>query len=139
MVANDEDKHDEFDPEYSQGPYDPYHYHVGSKRPGGFSTDGYKTKGFSTRARMENSLGELTRKFIMLIRDSKDNMSVDLNEAAIQLNVQKRRIYDITNVLEGIGLIEKTIKNKIRWKGADINDLEMFNKDKKQPNFQEKM
>jgi len=33
------------------------------------------------------------------------------------LEVQKRRIYDITNVLEGIGLIEKTIKNKIRWKG----------------------
>ena len=32
--------------------------------------------------------------------------------------MQKRRIYDITNVLEGIGLIEKTIKNKIRWKGT---------------------
>ena len=31
---------------------------------------------------MENSLGELTRKFIMLIRESKDNMSVDLNIAA---------------------------------------------------------
>lgn len=33
--------------------------------------------------------------------------------------MQKRRIYDITNVLEGIGLIEKTIKNKIRWKGLE--------------------
>ena len=32
------------------------------------------------------------------------------------LQVQKRRIYDITNVLEGIGLIEKTSKNHIRWK-----------------------
>ena len=79
-----------------------------------------------SRARLENSLGELTRKFIQLIRDSKDNLSVDLNEAAGQLNVQKRRIYDITNVLEGIGLIEKTIKNKIRWKGGEINDLEIF-------------
>lgn len=39
------------------------------------------------RARMESSLGELTRKFIQLIRDSKDNLSVDLNEAAGQLNV----------------------------------------------------
>ena len=29
---------------------------------------------------------------------------------------QKRRIYDITNVLEGIGLIEKETKNTIRWK-----------------------
>ncbi len=29
---------------------------------------------------------------------------------------QKRRIYDITNVLEGIGLIEKKTKNAIQWK-----------------------
>ncbi|PWZ17570.1 Purple acid phosphatase 3 [Zea mays] len=36
-----------------------------------------------------------------------------------QQMVQKRRIYDITNVLEGIGLIEKKLKNNIRWKGVD--------------------
>ncbi|KAH7438025.1 hypothetical protein KP509_05G101500 [Ceratopteris richardii] len=36
-----------------------------------------------------------------------------------QSQVQKRRIYDITNVLEGIGLIEKKFKNKVCWKGAD--------------------
>lgn len=29
---------------------------------------------------------------------------------------QKRRIYDITNVLEGIDLIEKKSKNSIQWK-----------------------
>ena len=32
---------------------------------------------------------------------------LDLNKAAEALEVQKRRIYDITNVLEGIYLIEK--------------------------------
>lgn len=38
-------------------------------------------------------------------------------QAADILNVkQKRRIYDITNVLEGIGLIEKKSKNSIQWK-----------------------
>ena len=36
----------------------------------------------------------------------------------IALQVQKRRIYDITNVLEGIGLIEKKSKNNIQWRGA---------------------
>lgn len=39
---------------------------------------------------------------------------LDLNQAAKALNVQKRRIYDITNVLEGIGLIEKRSKNNIQ-------------------------
>jgi len=32
---------------------------------------------------------------------------------------QKRRIYDIPNVLEGIGLIIKDSTNMIRWKGAE--------------------
>lgn len=29
---------------------------------------------------------------------------------------QKRRIYDITNVMEGIGLIRKKSKNVVQWK-----------------------
>ena len=41
-----------------------------------------------------------------------------MNEAVKELHVQKRRIYDITNVLEGIGYIEKPSKNKIRWVGT---------------------
>uniref|UniRef100_A0A1I8FTE3 E2F_TDP domain-containing protein n=1 Tax=Macrostomum lignano TaxID=282301 RepID=A0A1I8FTE3_9PLAT len=46
---------------------------------------------------------------------------LDLKAAAEYLRVgQKRRIYDITNVLEGIGLIEKRSKNCVQWKGAKI-------------------
>lgn len=51
-----------------------------------------------------------------MIKDAKDQ-SVDLNEAASMLKVQKRRIYDITNVMQGLGFIEKSIKNKVKWKG----------------------
>lgn len=44
-------------------------------------------------------------------------LSVPPLQAADTLAVrQKRRIYDITNVLEGIGLIEKKSKNSIQWK-----------------------
>ena len=45
---------------------------------------------------------------------------VDLNVAAATLNVQKRRIYDITNVLEGIGYIEKVGKNNVRCKKLPV-------------------
>ena len=50
--------------------------------------------------RQDNSLGVLTKKFVNLIKSSPDH-TIDLNEAVKELNVQKRRIYDITNVLEG--------------------------------------
>lgn len=36
--------------------------------------------------------------------------------------MQKRRIYDITNVLEGVGLLSKTFKNKIKWVGAPFSN-----------------
>ncbi|XP_057778352.1 transcription factor E2FA-like isoform X2 [Salvia miltiorrhiza] len=68
--------------------------------------------------RYDSSLSLLTKKFIALIKHAEDG-ELDLNKAADTLQVQKRRIYDITNVLEGIGLIEKKLKNRIHWKGLD--------------------
>ena len=67
------------------------------------------------RARYDTSLGILTKKFVGLLTSSPDGV-LDLNQAAVILEVQKRRIYDITNVLEGIGLIQKKSKNNIQWK-----------------------
>lgn len=69
------------------------------------------------RTRYETSLGQLTRKFISLLQQSKDG-SINLNEASGILQVQKRRIYDITNVLEGVGLLHKTYKNNIQLRGG---------------------
>ncbi|KAI8082753.1 E2F/DP family winged-helix DNA-binding domain-containing protein [Halteromyces radiatus] len=70
----------------------------------------------SQSSRYDSSLGLLTKKFISLLRSSRHG-DLDLNSAAAQLKVQKRRIYDITNVLEGIRLIEKNSKNHVRWIG----------------------
>ncbi|CAH8441229.1 unnamed protein product [Schistosoma guineensis] len=68
--------------------------------------------------RHEKSLGLLTEKFVQLLKEAPDGI-LDLKMAADFLAVrQKRRIYDITNVLEGIGLIEKRTKNSIQWKGG---------------------
>jgi hypothetical protein len=54
--------------------------------------------------RKVNGLVELTKKFISLLVSS-SLKCIDLNQAMKLLKVQKRRIYDITNVLEGINLI----------------------------------
>ncbi|CAM4502439.1 unnamed protein product [Caretta caretta] len=70
----------------------------------------------SSSSRHEKSLGLLTTKFVSLLQEAKDGV-LDLKAAADTLAVrQKRRIYDITNVLEGIDLIEKKSKNSIQWK-----------------------
>jgi hypothetical protein len=64
--------------------------------------------------RYDTSLGLLTKKFMDLLKESPEGV-VDLNECSQKLQVQKRRIYDITNVLEGIGILEKKSKNQIQW------------------------
>ena len=64
----------------------------------------------------QNGLVDLTKKFIELLQTA-ENQILDLNTAVKDLDVAKRRIYDITNVLEGIGLIRKVGKNNIQWKG----------------------
>ncbi|NWR62397.1 E2F1 factor, partial [Bucorvus abyssinicus] len=68
------------------------------------------------KSRYETSLNLTTKRFLELLSQSPDGV-VDLNWAAEVLKVQKRRIYDITNVLEGIQLITKKSKNNIQWLG----------------------
>ncbi|CAH9050172.1 unnamed protein product [Cuscuta europaea] len=86
------------------------------------SPSGNNTTSVGT-CRYDSSLGLLTKKFINLIKQAEDG-TLDLNKAADTLEVQKRRIYDITNVLEGVGLIEKNLKNIIQWKGLDVSRTE---------------
>ena len=69
------------------------------------------------KTRYDTSLGLLTKKFVGLLTSAPDGV-LDLNKAAEILDVQKRRIYDITNVLEGINLIVKKSKNNIQWQGS---------------------
>eukprot|EP00041_Stephanoeca_diplocostata_P015095 m.286096 g.286096 ORF g.286096 m.286096 type:complete len:422 (-) comp19921_c0_seq1:420-1685(-) len=60
-----------------------------------------------------SSLGRLTATFYEMLK--KNAGTLDLNKVAQDLDVQKRRVYDITNVLEGIGVIKKESKNHVQW------------------------
>ena len=48
----------------------------------------------------ENSLEEITKRFLKYIIKSKTNI-FNINDVVDALNIKKRRIYDVTNVLEG--------------------------------------
>lgn len=59
------------------------------------------------------SLGLLTRRFLELLLTSPER-SLDISQAAASLQTRKRRVYDITNVLEGIDVLRRST-NRISW------------------------
>ncbi|XP_059188298.1 transcription factor E2F1 [Centropristis striata] len=76
------------------------------------------------KSRYDTSLNLTTKRFLNLLSQSADGV-VDLNWASQVLDVQKRRIYDITNVLEGIQLISKKSKNNIQWLGNRVDPAQV--------------
>ncbi|NXJ99491.1 E2F6 factor, partial [Corythaixoides concolor] len=74
------------------------------------------------RPRCDASLVYLTRKFMDLVRTAPDGV-LDLNDVATMLGVRKRRVYDITNVLDGIRLVRKRSKNLIQWVGSNFGQV----------------
>lgn len=66
--------------------------------------------------RQDVSLGMLTRRFLELLLIAPDG-SVDLGQVTTSLQTRRRRVYDITNVLDAISLIEKESASRIKWIG----------------------
>ncbi|KAL1205952.1 E2F transcription factor-like E2FD [Cardamine amara subsp. amara] len=66
--------------------------------------------------RKDKSLGLLVSNFLSLYnRDSVDLISLD--DAAAKLGVERRRIYDVVNILETIGLVARRGKSQYSWMG----------------------
>lgn len=78
------------------------------------TTNNTKTTTPSSKKNSETTLTHLTKRFVRMLNANSERV-INLNEASAKLSVAKRRIYDITNVLEGIGLLKKTSKNVTRW------------------------
>ncbi|XP_029903038.1 transcription factor E2F6 isoform X2 [Myripristis murdjan] len=67
-----------------------------------------------TFTRNDVSLGFLTKRFLELMLASPDGV-LDLRQVAASLHTRRRRVYDITNVLDGVCLIKKQSANTIKW------------------------
>lgn len=77
-------------------------------------------------SRSEKSLYNITQEFLKLI-DESTNKRIDLNTAATKLGIVKRRIYDITNILEGFGMLKKINVNIAEYIGDETIDVMLEN------------
>ncbi|KAK5610642.1 hypothetical protein CRENBAI_002075 [Crenichthys baileyi] len=70
-------------------------------------------------SRKDKSLGLLCHKFLARYPDYPDSALADicLDDVATQLNVERRRIYDIMNVLESLHMVSRSAKNRYSWHG----------------------
>jgi transcription factor E2F7/8 len=59
---------------------------------------------------------ELTRKFINKFEAASSDILI-LDRVTIELNVERRRIYDIINIMESLSVVTKIKKNVYQWKG----------------------
>ena len=65
----------------------------------------------------KRTLITLTQDFLNVLTSS-EGKEVDLSQLENDLGVSKRRLYDVTNVLAGIGIIERSGKAKVKWIGS---------------------
>ena len=63
------------------------------------------------KIKKRESLYFLTTKFIDYVYNHLNTLKINLKKIPKELNIKKRRLYDLTNVLEGIGYLKKYSRN----------------------------
>lgn len=83
------------------------------------SQDSYETPTLPEKKRNGNSLKKICTKILRLYH-SKEDLEIFLNEFSVNLNIERRRIYDIVNILEALDIVVKKSKNVYIWKSISL-------------------
>ena len=67
---------------------------------------------------MEKSLGELCKRFLSFYGQEGKGV-LFLGQCTRELGVERRRIYDIINILESFSVIRRRAKNAYEWRGIE--------------------
>jgi hypothetical protein len=83
--------------------------------------DSYTSSNKKGKSRKEKSLNVLCERFINYYKERANGLPLDfqLDQATTELGVEKRRIYDIVNVLESINVVKKRAVSLFTWNGFD--------------------
>jgi transcription factor E2F3 len=80
----------------------------------------------------KQTLVSLTQGFIKILTGANGG-EVELAVIEKTLNTQKRRLYDVINVLAGVGLVERTGKSRVKWISQStqsaVNNLDVSEKE----------
>lgn len=79
----------------------------------------------TTYSRKKKSLGVLAENFLNHYKKLPRGSVIIVDHAAVDLGVERRRIYDVVNILESVSLVTKKQKNTYSWMGMDHLD-DMF-------------
>nr|XP_014347337.1 PREDICTED: transcription factor E2F7 [Latimeria chalumnae] len=95
-------------------------------------------------SRKQKSLGLLCQKFLARYPNYPllaEKTTISLDEVATSLGVERRRIYDIVNVLESLLLVSRVAKNQYCWHGRHnlCQTLETLRQAGKQQRYEEQM
>jgi len=65
---------------------------------------------------------DIARELLLCLQNVDEGLVIELHHLAAELNVDVKKIFLVTNVLEAVGMVSRISINKIRWEGEGAKD-----------------